>query len=112
MVIEGFDSPLPTNRLLTLIIKIMGRTKKQIQAQRRNEMLFQIAGMLATLKRFQSCYLASNEKQELFNRGTRVNTGRLVIRGRLNVAIVSLEETRDYISQLTRTADWHDIFNG
>lgn len=90
----------------------MGRTKKQIQAQRRNEMLFQIAGMLVTLKRFQHCYLASSEKQELLNRGTRANTERLIIRGRLNVAIVSLEETQDYISQLTRTADWHDIFNG
>lgn len=90
----------------------MGRTKKQIQAQRRNEMLFQIAGMLTTLKRFQYCYLASNKEQELLNRGTRVNTERLIIRGKLNVAITSLEEARDYISQLTRTADWHDIFNG
>ena len=89
----------------------MRRTKKQIQAQRRNEILFQLAGMLTTLKRFQHCYLANSKEQIESNRGSYITTEKLIIRGKLNVAIQSLEDVQKHVSGLTKIANWHNIFN-
>ena len=79
------------------------RTVKQIQAQRRNEIIMSLTGMLTNLRRFRDCYCRA-----------------YYLKGILNVVISATESALNRFRNLPDTVEegngngyptWHSMFN-
>lgn len=77
-----------------------GRTIKQIQAQRRNEIIMSLTGMLTNLRRFRDHYCRS-----------------VYLKGILNVAVRAIEAALnrfkslpDIVEEGDRYPTWHSMF--
>lgn len=81
------------------------RTKKQIQAQRRNEMLMSIAGMITNLKRFRNHYC----KDPFLKGSIAISVTYLEY---LYSNLKKLPENRILIMRCIGSEDatWHDLF--
>ena len=77
------------------------RTVKQIQAQRRNEIIMSLTGMLTNLRRFRDCYCRA-----------------YYLKGILNVVISATENALNRFKNLPGIVEegngyptWHSMFN-
>lgn len=77
------------------------RTVKQIQAQRRNEIIMSLTGMLTNLRRYRDCYCRAYYLKGILN----------VIISSTESALYRFQNLPDIVEEGDGYPTWHSMFN-